>query len=88
MRRFAEQGKGERIQEIFAAGREVQRRILFVSESEEGALFVEDSIIHEPADFSLTNIIGAHAIRHLAVRSVTAEIRRELDDFRRKFVAG
>lgn len=41
-----------------------QRRILFISESEEVALSVEDSIIHELADFGLTNIIGGHAIRH------------------------
>lgn len=75
----------KRIQEIFAAGREVQRRILFVSESEEVALSVEDSIIHELADFGLTNIIGGHAIRHPQVRRVAAELRARLDEFRQKF---
>lgn len=77
--------KVKRIQEIFAAGREVQRRILFVSESEEVALSVEDSIIHELADFGLTNIIGGHAIRHPQVRRVAAELRARLDEFRQKF---
>lgn len=46
---------------------------------------MEDSIIHELADFGLTNIIGGHAIRHPQVRRVAAELRARLDEFRQKF---
>ncbi|MBD5417078.1 MAG: GIY-YIG nuclease family protein [Desulfovibrio sp.] len=80
--------KVKRIQQIFAAGHEAERRILFVSESEEVALSVEDNIIHELADFGLTNIIGGNAIQHPLVRRVAAELRKELDEFRREFVKG
>ena len=80
--------KVKRIQHIFAAGHEAERRILFVSESEEVALSVEDNIIHELADFGLTNIIGGNAIQNTRVRRVAARLRAQLDDFRQKFVAG
>lgn len=80
--------KVKRIQQIFATGHEAERRILFVSESEEVALSVEEHIIHELADFGLTNIIGGNAIQNPQVRRVAADLRAKLDEFRRKFVAG
>ena len=79
--------KVKRIQQIFAAGHEAERRILFVSESEEVALSVEDNIIHELADFGLTNIIGGNAIQNPRVRRVATELRAQLDAFRQKFLA-
>lgn len=78
--------KVKRIQEIFTAGLEAQRRILFVSESEEIALSVEDNVIHELADLGLTNIIGGNAVRHPLVRKVASDLRARLDEFRQKFV--
>lgn len=80
--------KVKRIQQIFAAGHEAERRILFVSESEEVALAVEDNIIHELADFGLTNIIGGNAIHNPRVRQVATRLRAKLYAFRQKFVAG
>ncbi|MDE5878891.1 MAG: GIY-YIG nuclease family protein [Desulfovibrio sp.] len=77
--------KVKRIQQIFVAGHEAERRILFVSECEEVALSVEDNIIHELADFGLTNIIGGNAIQNPRVRRVATEIRRKLDEFRQRF---
>ena len=74
--------KVKRIQHIFAAGHEAERRILFVSESEEVALSVEDNIIHQLADFGFTNIIGGNAIQNPRVRRVAAGLRAKLDDFR------
>lgn len=80
--------KVKRIQQIFASGHEAERRILFVSESEEVALSVEDNLIRELADYGLTNIIGGNAIQNPKVRRVAASLRARLDEFREKFVAG
>lgn len=74
--------KVKRIQEIFASGREVERRVLFCSESEEVTLAVEDNVIHELAGFGLTNIIGGVAVTSAKVRRTADVIRERLDRFR------
>lgn len=79
--------KVKRIQEIFAFGQDVERRILFCSESEEVTLSVEGSVIHELAGLGLTNIIGGQVVQHPKVRRIAEAMRERLDRFRAEFVA-
>lgn len=79
--------KVKRIQEIFASGQDVERRILFCSESEEVTLSVEGSVIHELAGLGLTNIIGGQVVQHPKVRRIAEAMRERLDRFRAEFVA-
>jgi len=74
--------KVKRIQKIFEAGYEVERRILFCSEDEGVVLSVEENIIHELAGMGLTNIIGGVSVQCPKVRRWADSIRTRLDSFR------
>lgn len=80
--------KVKRIQEIYAAGKEVVKRILFVSDSEEMALSVEDSTIHELRGMGLTNILGGSAVQSQKVKALAEGMREKVASFRAALVAG
>lgn len=80
--------KVKRIQEIFALGLEVERRILFCSESEEVTLAIEGNVIHELAGLRLTNIVGGSVIQSQKVRRTADAIREKLERFRTGLARG
>lgn len=80
--------KVKRIQEIFALGLEVERRILFCSESEEVTLAIEGNVIHELAGLGLTNIIGGSVVQSQKVRRTADAIREKLERFRTGLARG
>lgn len=77
--------KVKRIQKIFASSQEVERRILFCSNSEEVTLAIEANVVRELAALGLTNIIGGSVTQHKSVRSVAEALREKLDKFRTNF---
>ncbi|MBQ9452365.1 MAG: GIY-YIG nuclease family protein [Desulfovibrio sp.] len=78
--------KVKRIQEIFSIGKEVTRRVLFCSESEEVVLAVEDDTIHELAPLGLTNILGGNVVLTPGVLSMAETFRAKVESFRQTFV--
>ncbi len=80
--------KVRRIQEIYAAGKEVTRRVLFVSETEEVALSVEDAAIHELRNSGLTNIIGGSAVLSPRVQALAEKLGEKVSAFRKAFATG
>ena len=79
--------KVERIQEIYAAGLKVEKRILSVSDSEEVALALEEHIIDALRFNGLTNIIGGSSTRVPQVRKLADAFRERIEDFRRLWLA-
>ena len=79
--------KVEKIQEIFMAGLDVQKRILFVSDSEETALAMEDHFIHALRNSGLTNIVGKNSIQCASVVKMADTLNAELEKFRQNFNA-
>lgn len=79
--------KVQRIQSIYADGKEVIKRTLFVSDSEEIALSVEDDTIHELRDMGLTNILGGTAVQSPKVKAIAESMREKLAAFRAALVA-
>ena len=77
--------KVRRIQDIYAAGLDVARRVLFVSDSEETTLAVEEYLIDALRNCGLTNILGNSAVRSARLRKIADGIRERLENFRQGF---
>ena len=80
--------KVKRIQSIYAQGKEVVRRVLFVSDSEEVVLSVEADTIRRLASLGLTNIVAGEHVQHPAVRQMAGSFGETLAAMRQAFLGG